>query len=159
MTTNSSNTVQIPPQTLTSDDQYSIAYYEALDRIEFELRVRPPEYRDINHHNWDLFQLSPAEKTRRYYIHNVVTCFVVRAYAIFYHHICGGQDPDSSPEPSPSQRIDLTVGGCLVDTLHTLLSHRPAFKAKVMLMVYEDQSELMSNFIELADCLIPGEQE
>lgn len=156
--TTSSNTVQIPPQA-SIDDDHSIAYYEALDRIEFELRVRPLRYRDINHHNWELFLGNPAEKSRRNYINNVVICSVVRACAVFDYHINGGRDPDLSPEPSPSQQIDLTVGGCLADTLHTLLSHRPAFKAKIMLMEFEDQSKLISSFIELADCLISSEQE
>lgn len=159
MTTNSKPGL-VPPRTTPSDDVHSDAYFEALSRIEFELCVRSPEYRNINHHNWELFLGNPSQKERLRYIDNVVICFVLRACAIFDHHICGSLDPDSSPPTPPtSQQIDLTVGGCLVDTLHRLLSHRPAFKAKITLMEYEDQSELINNFIELADCLISSEQE
>jgi hypothetical protein len=106
-----------------------------------------------------MFLGNPTEKSRRNYIHNVVICSVVRACAVFDYHINGGRDPDLSPEPSPSQRIDRTVSVCFCEILHTIISHRSALKAKIMLMEYEDQSKLISSFIELADCFIASEQE
>lgn len=76
--------------------RFSDGYIVAMKQIQFELQMRLPEYRDLNHYNWSMYHRgAPDIKTRMHWTINAIVCFLLRAPAILAHHILGARDPDS----------------------------------------------------------------
>lgn len=147
--------------------QHSEGYHVAMERIELEMLRRDPRYRDLHHHNWDLFGSATDMHERREHIRNVIVCSLLRCSAILAHHILGTRDPDESLD-APLRRTE-PVGRllsailyqtpiCYVDGVSMIwFCYGRDGELVPGYQVHLEEIELMTDFADIADSIVSSD--